>query len=359
MKNQNKIKLPLLIIFFSLLVGAVIILILGKNPLEFYQSLLQGAGLFPKNSYAANTSIFTEFMSFLNALTPMIFAALSFAVAMKGGLFNISISGQMLFAGFSATLLIGYSDLSSYIAKPLVVLVGILAGALFGGLIGFLKYKFNINEVVSSIMLNYITLYIISFVINVHHIDPVSRQSSAVSVESRLTIMDYEIGDLLVDVPFGIVLAIIAGFVIKFLFDKTIFGYEIKAVGYNKDAARYAGISVGRTIIFTMLISGALSGLAGVTYYLGYFESIQPKILIATGFDSIAVALLANNNPIGIFFSSFLITGISKGSIYMSSSTGLPIEIADVIIAIILLCSACRVYVEYRFKKKEGGKLNG
>ncbi len=359
MNKFKQIKLPLLIILFSLIIAGIIILILGYNPLEVYIALLQGAGLLPKSSYGATSNLLTEFAGFLNALTPMIFAALSVAVAMKAGLFNISVSGQMLFAGFSATLLIGYTDLSAYIAKPLVILVGIAAGALFGGLIGILKYKFNINEVVSSIMLNYITLFSVSFFINLHFIDPVSRQSINISRESRLTLIDVKMGTLSTVVPFGIVLAIAACFIIKFILDKTTFGYEVKAVGLNKDAAKYAGISVGRTITLTMVLAGALSGLAGVTYYLGYFESIQPRVLIPTGFDAIAVALLANNNPIGIFFSSFLISGISKGSVYMSSSTGLPLEMADVIIGIILLFSACRVYIEYRFNKKEGGKLNG
>ncbi len=359
MNRFQSIKIPLLIILFSLVIAGVIILILGYNPFEVYIALLQGAGLFPKASYGASANLLTEFANFLNALTPMIFAALSVAVAMKAGLFNISVSGQMIFAGFSATVLIGYSDLSAYVAKPLVILVGIAAGALFGGLIGVLKYKFNINEVVSSIMLNYITLYLVSFYINLHYIDPVSRQSINVSSESRLTLMNVEVGTLSTVVPFGIVLAIAACFVIKFVLDKTTFGYEVKAVGLNKDAAKYAGISVGKTITLTMVLAGALSGLAGVTYYLGYFESIQPRVLIPTGFDAIAVSLLANNNPVGILFSSFLVSGISKGSVYMSSSTGLPLEMADVLIGIILLFSACRVYVEYRFKKKEGGKLNG
>ncbi len=360
MKIKNKsITLPILIILFSFLVAAIIVLILGSNPIQVFISLMQGSGLFPKASYAANTNMLTEFMGFLNAVTPMIFAALSFAVAMKAGLFNISISGQMLFSGFLATVLVGYSELSAFIAKPLVIFIGILAGALFGALIGFLKYKFNISEVVSSIMLNYITLYVVSFFINIYYMDPVSRQSFNVTTESRLTLMGTEIGNLKMDIPLGIIIAIIVVFFVKFLIDKTTFGYEIKAVGLNKDSAKYAGVAVRKTILLAMCLSGALGGLAGVTYYLGFYGAIQPGVLTPVGFDSIAVSLLANNHPVGSIFSSFLITGVSEGSVYMSSSSGLPIEIADVIISIILLCSACRVYVEYRFNKKEGGNING
>ena len=201
----------------------------------------------------------------------------------------------MLAAGFLATVTVGYTSLAAPIAKPLVVIIGILAGACVGGLIGFLKYRFNINEVVSSIMINYILEYVISFFINMYFVDPVSRQSKNVST-----------------------------------------------------AAKYAGIKVGKNIVITMVISGALSGLAGVTYYLGYFASIQPKVLTSTGFDAIAVSLLGNNNPVGIIFSSFLITVISKGSTYMSSASGVQQEIASVITGIILLFSACGAFVRYK-----------
>lgn len=100
-----------------------------------------------------------------------------------------------------------------------------------------------------------------------------------------------------------------------------------------------------------MMISGALAGLAGVTYYMGYLESIQPKVLTDTGFDAIAVALLGNNNPIGVIFSSFLITGVTKGSSYMSAASGIETEIASVITGLILLFSACSAFIRYEVKK--------
>ena len=250
----------------------------------------------------------TDFFSFMNYWTPMIFASLAVAVALKAGLFNIGVSGQMLAAGFVSTILIGYSTLSAPIAKPLVVIVAIDVGGLVGAFIGWLKYKFNINEVVSSIMINYIIQYVVAFLINTKYVDPVSRQSTNVSDASRLTLMNTQIGGYKYDIPLGIILAVIAAFVIKFIFDKTTFGYEIKTVGLNRKAAQYAGINVGRNMVLAMLISGALSGLAGATYYLGYFCSMQPKVLASTGFDAIAVSLLGNSNPLGILLSSFLIS---------------------------------------------------
>ena len=266
-RTQN-VTIPLFAILIALLVGAAVLLALGKNPLGAYYNLLQGSGLAPKDSYAGHKSMLTDFMSFLSYLTPMIFAALAVAVALRSGLFNIGVSGQMLAAGFVASITVGYSALPAPIAKPLVVLIGLVAGAAVGGIIGFLKYRFNINEVVSSIMLNYILQYVCSFFINTCFVNPVSRQSQAVSAASRLTLVDTVVGDLKMDIPLGILLALLAVALVKFLLDKTKFGYEMKAVGFSNSASRYAGIHVGKNIVLTMILSGALAGLAGVTYYL-------------------------------------------------------------------------------------------
>lgn len=357
--KTQKITIPVFAILLSLIAGAVIIGITGKNPFTAYLNLLQGAGFFPKASYAGHKSMLTDFTSFLSFLTPMIFAALAVAVALRAGLFNIGVSGQMLAAGFTATVVIGYSGLNSALAKPLVVLVGMATGAVVGALIGYLKYKFNINEVVSSIMLNYILQYVISFFINMYYVDPVSRQSKIISSAARLTLVDTVVGDLKMDIPLGIILAIATVFIIRFFLEKTRTGYELKAVGFSPSAAKYAGINVGKKIVLAMTVSGMLGGLAGVTYYLGYFGSIQPKVLSSTGFDAIAVSLLGGNNPIGIIFSSTLITIISKGSTYMSSSSGVEAEIASVITGIILLFSACGAYIKYRVARMKDAAKSG
>ena len=341
-KLWNAVKIPLLAILCSLVAGGVIIAVTGSNPFKAYYALLQGGGLAPKSSYASYKSMLTDFMSYVNYFTPMIFAALAVAVALRAGLFNIGVSGQMLAAGFTASIVAGYSSLNAVLAKPLVVIIGLIVGGLVGALIGFLKYRFNINEVVSSIMLNYTFQYVISFFINTFFVDPVSRQSKEISAASRLTLMDTMVGNLKMDIPL----------------EKTKLGYELKAVGYSRSAAKYAGIKVGRSMVLSMTISGALAGLAGVTYYLGYVGSIQPKVLISTGFDAIAVSLLGNNNPFGIVFSTMLITLISKGSTYMKSAAGVDAEIASVITGIILLFSACNAYIKWKMERNRREKTN-
>ena len=347
-ERRQSISIPLFAILLSLVAGAIVILCLGKNPLTAILSFLQGSGILPKPEYAAKKSILTDLMSMINMWTPMIFAALAVAVALKTGLFNIGVSGQMLVAGFIATVTVGYSNLPAAVAMPLVLVIGLVCGGAVGALIGWLKHRFNINEVVTSIMLNYIFQYVISFFINSYFANPVSRQSQPVSTAARLTLVDVPAFGLKMDIPLGFLLTIPFAILVLFLLNKTRLGYELKIVGLNKRAAKYSGINVGKSVVTSMAISGALAGLAGVTLYLGYYNSIQPRVLTAIGFDSIAVCLLGNSHPIGILFSSLLITVISKGSNYMSSIMGIPQEIAQVITGLILLFSACGAYIRYR-----------
>jgi len=165
--------------------------------------------------------------------------------------------------------------------------------------------------------------------------------------------VNVELFGLKMDISIGFIIAIILAVVLKRFFDKSRVGFEIKAVGANPKGAKYAGINVGKTIILTMTLSGVFAGLAGVTYYLGYFASIQPKTLASVGFDGVAVALLGNTNPYGIIASSFLISIIDRGSNYMNSMAGVRKEIASVITGMILLFSACNAYIQHKIRMKK------
>ncbi len=328
-------------IFLSLAVGAIVIALLGKNPFTVYWSLLQGSGLAMKPRYAGSKSMLTDFLSLVDFWVPMIFAALAVAVALKAGLFNIGVSGQMLAAGFVASITVGYSKLDGFLAKPLALVVALLVGGLAGGIIGWLKYQFHINEVVSSIMINYILEYVVSFCIYNKFFDPISRQLRQISEASRLTIKNVVIHGWKCDIPLGIFGAVLTVWILRYVMLRTSFGFSLRAVGINRRASLYAGIKVGNKIVQAMVISGALAGAAGATYYLGYYASIQPRTLSNVGFDAVAVSLLGNADPFGILFASFLISVISKGSTYMSAKTGLDGEAASVMIGLILLFSAC------------------
>ena len=343
--KTGSFAVPLLAILLSLVVAALIFLLLGKNPIKAFSGFLMGSGFWPKANYPGGQSQFTEILSFMGLMAPMLLAALGVIVALKAGLFNIGISGQMVAAAFTATVLVGYTDLSAYIARPLVVLIGAVTGGLLGALVGYLKYKFNIHEVVSTIMFNYIVSYLVGYFINSNYVDPVSRSSRVVRPEARLTITGVALGDLKLTLPLGILLAVTAVFVMRFILDRTVSGFEMKAVGLNRQCAAYAGVRVGKNIVLAMVLSGMLAGMAGVCYYEGHFNTIIPKDLPSLGYDSIAVALLGNLSPIGAIFSSILVTILQKGSVYMSSSVGVPKEIASATIGILLLFSACGTYM--------------
>ena len=329
-------------IILTLIVSSIFLLILGKNPLTAFMSFLAGNGMAMKASYGAGSGMLSDFFQFLNVMAPMLLASLAFIFAYRCGLFNIGIAGQMLLSGFIASITIGYmKDLSPWIARPLVIIVGIVVGAALGAFVGFLKYKFNIHEVVSTIMINYIISYLTGFFINSRFVDPISRASKTISAASRLTLTKVMIGGFYCNIPLGIIIAIIMAFVVHFIFEKTVFGFELRAVGSNRNASMYSGINVGRQIVFSMMISGLLAGLAGVTYYLGYTNQILPKTLAGMGYDAIATGLLGNCNPLGAILASMLITVFQNGSNYMSSVLGVAKEIASVITGILLLFSAC------------------
>lgn len=346
-ERTRPLLIALLAILLSVIAISVLLVALGKNPLAALQGLLQGSGILPKPRYAGGKSMLSDFLGFLDAMTPMLFAALAVAIAFKAGLFNIGVSGQMLLAGFVTTVLVGYSGLDALIAKPLVLLIGFVVGGLLGAFVGILKARFNIHEVVSTIMFNYIVQFIVSFFIKSYYIDPVSRQSHLIDESARLTLINVSVGDITTRVPLCFLLAIVVAVVLYLLLKKTGLGFELRAVGTNKKAAHYAGIRSNRTIVTAMALSGCCAGLAGVTYYLGYFGSIEPASLTSVGFDSIAVALLGNSNPIACILASLLITILTYGSTYMSSIAGVSSYIAQLMVAIVLLFCACSAYLEF------------
>jgi simple sugar transport system permease protein len=346
----RSLSVPAIAIALSLAAFAAIVLLTGKNPVTAFVGILEGSGWLPKSGYPLGSGQITDVFYSLDALTPMIFASLAVAAAFRGGLFNIGVSGQMLFSGFIVTVTIGYSGLPSAAAFPLAILAGAASGALAGGLVGFLKCRFNVNEVVSSIMLNYIFLHVISFFINTMYIDPVSRHSIAVGKNASLTLTDVFIGGYMFRIPWCLAIAVACAALTLFFFTKSVRGFEVAAVGKNRRAARYAGMNIGRNTLFTMLLSGALAGLAGVTYYLGYYDSIMPGALSSLGFDAIATASLGNMHPIGIIAAGILVTTLGRGSAYMSNIAGVRPEIASLVIGLILLFSACSAYIRYKLE---------
>lgn len=341
------IAVPGLAIVLAFITASVVLLVMGKNPITAFVSFLRGSGFVPKAKYGGGQGILTDLFTTMNTLAPLTLASLAFIIGFKAGLFNIGIAGQMLISGFMATVIVGYSDLPAAAAKPLVLVVGLVTGGIVGMIIGWLKYKFNIHEVVASVMINYVISYATGFFINTYYANVLTRSMQICSDASRLTLMNVNISGMKCNIPLGMIVAILAAFIVKFIFDKTVFGFELKAVGRNPVCAKYTGINVGRRFIFSMAFSGMLAGLAGVVYFLGTYNTILPKTLPGMGYDAIAVAMLGNASPIGSIFAGLLISIFQCGSNYMSSSVGVAKEISDLITGILLMFSACGGYFRY------------
>ena len=342
-KNQG-LK-SILAIILGLIAGAILMIIMSFNPIDGYIYLFKG-GLM--NLERIGNTIATA--------TPLILTGLSIAFAFKTGLFNIGTPGQMLIGGFCAVAVGLTVDLPKGILVPTIIIIGILGGALWGVVPGFLKAKFNVNEVVSAIMMNWIAYWIVYYQI------PAYFKGEFLETESRML---PEVATLRVNwisklfegsyINLGIFLALFSVFVVWFILNKTVLGYELKAVGFNRYGAEYAGMPVNKNIIISMMISGALAGLAGVVQYTGNATVMQIGVMPSQGFDGIAVALLAANNPIGVLFSALFFGILYVGKGFMNAAVKVPPELADTIMATIIYFAATSMVMDKlinRFKKK-------
>ncbi|EES50457.1 ABC transporter permease [Clostridium botulinum] len=338
----------ILAVVLGLIAGAILMALIGDNPVDGYSYLFRG-GLM-NIERIGNT---------LATATPLVLTGLSVAFAFKTGLFNIGTPGQMLFGGFAATAvgLTCYNSMPRPILLLVMIIVGAVAGALWAFIPGLLKAKFNVNEVVSTIMMNWACYWIVYYTI------PAYFKGETLETESRLL---PEVASLKTPmltklfegsyINLGILIAILAVIIVGFILNKTVLGYELKAVGFNRDAAEYAGMSVNKNVIYAMMIAGALSGLAGVAQYVGNASNIQIGVMPTQGFDGIAVSLLGANNPIGVFISAIFFGLLYSGKGFMNANTSIPPEIADTIIATIIYFAATSAVVPMvynKFKRKK------
>lgn len=350
-KGALSFVLPIVAILLSFLLGSIILAIIGANPGKAIVSMFQGSGILPKARYGGGQSQFSDFMKLLNNATPLVFASLAVSVALSAGMFNIGISGVMILSGFISYVTVGYTALPSVVARPLVILISLVVGALAGSLVGFLKYRFNINEVVQAIMFNYTFMYTSNYFIYKFFLNPETRSSNTISAASRLTLTNLKVGNIRIDLPLGFFLLIVVAIIVYVFLNKTKDGFELRAVGLNSRCAEYAGISVKKNVVLAMAISGGLAGLAGATYFLGSTNTIKPELLPSTGFDAIAVCLLGGSNPIGIFLASLLISGMTTGGTYMQARAQVSTQVPSLIIGIMLTFAACTAFMKYYIQK--------
>ncbi len=309
---------PLIAIASALLVGAIFILWAGGNPLTAYGVLVK-------------ESIFTYFGfgNTLNRMTPLLFTSLGVLVALRAGQFNIGGEGQIYLGALGSTLVGLYvQGLTPWLHIPLALLVGFIFGAVWGAIAGYLKAWRGVNEVITTLLLNYIAINIISYLVQypLKAPDAPSPYSPLIAKSARLPLLLS--GSL---AHYGIVLGLFVAIISSILLLRSPFGYQISAVGFNPIASRYAGMSVERTIIWVMAIAGGLAGLAGSCEVMGakyrLFEQVSPGY----GFDAIAIAFLSRGSVLGVVLTSLFFAALRSGANVMQRSAGVPVTVVYLI----------------------------
>ncbi|MGZ8514541.1 MAG: ABC transporter permease [Candidatus Limnocylindrales bacterium] len=326
------VALPLVSIALALVVGAVVILfseliVTGRRfdltlPVTAYLALLEG-------SVGSSGAILNTLVS----TAPLVLGGLSVAIGFKAGLFNIGAQGQFLMGALGAVAAgVAVSDAPPVVAVPLALLAGMIAGAVAGFIPGFLKAVSGAHEVVTTIMLNYIAISLLAAAV-----------SGPLKVPKSPSPVTQDVGNAAYPVlvapngTLGLVIAVLAVLFVWWLLYRTTLGFEIRTVGANPDAARYAGMRPRLLIVFTMSLCGVLAGMAGAGVVLGVTHQMTSSFGTSVGFDSIAVALLARSNPIGVPFAALLFGSMRAGSGLMQINALIPPELVDVVQATILL----------------------
>jgi ABC-type uncharacterized transport system permease subunit len=326
------LAVPALVVILSLLLGAVVILgseliVTGRkfDPwlwFTAYAALVQGA--YGSTDAVIQTLVYS---------TPLVFGGLAVAFGFKAGLFNIGAQGQFLVGALGAVIVgVALADAPAPVAIIAATIAGIVAGGIWGFVPGFLKAVSGAHEVVSTIMLNYVAVQLLAALV-----------SGPLKVPKSPSPVTYDVGNAAFPIVIGatghigIILAIVAAGFVWWLLFRTTWGFEIRSVGANPDAARYAGMRPKLLIVATMTFSGALAGLAGTSVLLGVSHSMTSSFGTTVGFDSIAVALLARSNPLGVLPAAVLFGSMRAGAGLMQINAGIPVELVDVLQATILL----------------------
>ena len=327
----------------ALLISAVLIWLIGGDPVGAYAHIVR--------SSLGSVGVLSDT---LVKATPLIFTGLACSVAFRMRLWNIGAEGQLMMGawGASAVVLVGVlpEGTPSFVYLPLMMLAGIAAGALWAGIAGWLRARLNVNEIITTLMLVYISFEWVKFWVFGPWSDGGFQMSIRFPREAwlpRLTDYSSTVPDFAgLTVHLGFVLAIIAAGLLWLFLNRTRKGYEIRLIGDNPRAARYAGIDIGRTIILVMLISGALAGLAGASEISGVVHRLQDNFSPGYGFTGIIVAFLARFNPLGV-----IVAAIAFGALILAGREIQPAGIPAMIQGIVLFCVvASDVFLRYRVR---------
>lgn len=345
---------PLLAIFVSIFV-AVFFVMWAKNYslTQYFTALKDLFGVIWRGSFGSKGVA----LSTLVYVTPLIFTGVAHAIAFRTGLFNIGVEGQFVMGMLSASLLGLIPGLSPWIHVPIIIIGGMIAGVLWAAIPGYLKARWGTSEVVNTIMMNYIALNVSNFVI-LRTVFDVKGQASTAEIQHSAQLWRFAGESYRLNI--SIFIAVACAIIMYWLLWKTSLGYEIRAVGINPFASEYGGISISKNIVLAMALSGAIAGIGGATHMAGVQHQFQSMLATPQyGFDGMAVALLAKNNPIGCIATAVLFGALNSSSKVLQLN-GIPKEIVYLIQSIIIVFVATDYIFRYfSEKKKKKVMING
>lgn len=340
----SSVPYTIISIIIGFLIGALMLAIAGLNPIESYGILWDKIMGTPK----------ARAYSFMEFATPYILTGLSVAFSFRTGIFNIGAEGQFIMGGLAALVVGVFVKAPSFILIPLCLLAAMAAAALWGAIVGYLKVKIGANEVLCMIMFNWIAFYFSNFIVTSKFINAGSGKTWSVPIqdEAKITIKAWT-DTLSPHVNAGFFMAIAAVIIVYIIINHTTLGYRLRAVGFNKNAAEYAGINVNRSVLTALSISGALAGLAGAIQVMGVnYKITEFAAQESYGFQGITVAMIGATHPIGTFFAGLFYGAMKFGG----SRFGAPSEVVDVMMGIIVICIAISSLFRMLVKNRKGGK---
>jgi simple sugar transport system permease protein len=316
-----------------------------------YSNLFKGAIFDPAvvsgaingtNSWSAALFPISETLKYA---APLIFTGLSVTVAFRSGLFNIGGQGQAIMGAIGAGLVGFELNLPLVLHLVLALIGGIVGGAIWGGAVGLLKARTGAHEVIVTIMMNYIALYFLAWLITQKGVqDPTRTDAISKAVHAHAQLPPILGGSLSANL--GLIIGLLCVILVSWLLTRSTFGFELRAVGANPDAARTAGMNVGRTYTAAMLLAGGLAGLGGTTILLGTAHQLTGAVVGNIGFDGITVALLGRGKPWGVVWAALLFGAFSAGGNRMQSYTGVTVDFVAVLQAVIVIFIAAPKLIE-------------
>ncbi len=377
MKNKNKksseglksLSASLLCIFGGIFVGFVVLVLLSVfNPRIGFAEAVRGILIVLGGPFSGGGNSLFQFGNMLFNATPLILTGLSACIAFKTGLFNIGAPGQYLM-GAMVTLIVSLSIPSATIPSPVIWLLalicGTLAGALWGAIPGFFKAYLNVNEVIVCIMTNWIAANVVSWVFNGSKFINVAESKVNFIMKTEVNNIAtatfgldkiFSGGSVVSYADASIFLAICVAIALYIVMNKTTFGYELKACGYNRDGAKYAGMNEKRNLLLAMAIAGGLAAMGASIWCLNGHQDFKwetYQTLPADGFNGIPAALLAGNNPIGIIFTAIFLKYINVGGSNLAANTAFNEYVSQLMVAMIVYFSGFARYISMLLSTKK------